>query len=207
MANYVSKGNMIGIINTGAGNFQSVANALEKIGVKYSFVDSNNFKNFENYILPGVGSFKYAMNNLEQKSLIKPIKSLIDQPDKKILGICLGMQLLYENSEEDNFCEGLKIIKGRVKKIKHEVVPNVGWRQVKLIKKNSITQDIPSQSFFYHVHSYACYTDDPNVVIGKLEYNDVFDVIINFKNFYATQFHPEKSQNLGIKILKNFLNL
>ena len=157
----------------------TLAELLSK-GAKHNFVDSDNFNNFDNYILPGVGSFKYAMNNLEQKSLIKPIKSLIDQPNKRILGICLGMQLLYESSEEDDFCEGLKIINGKVKKIKHQIVPNVGWRQVELIKKNILTQDIPTQSFFYHVHSYACYTDDQNVVIGKLEYEDEFDVIINF---------------------------
>ena len=198
---------MIGIIDTESSNIQSVTNALNFLDTKFSIVDKDTIDNFDKFILPGVGSYKFAMNKLDEKNLISPIKSILKDTKKNFLGICLGMQLLYQYSEEDGLCEGLGALTGNVTKIKHQVVPNIGWRKVDFIKENDITSSIFEDRFFYHIHSFACRSENREIVIGTINYGNTIDVIVNQSNIFATQFHPEKSQKSGLKILENFISV
>ena len=137
---------MIAIIDYGSSNIASIANSLNYLGKDYTLItNGNEMENFSKFILPGVGSFKYAMQNLDKKKFIEPIRNIINFPNKSILGICLGMQLFYSRSEEDDGCEGMDIIKGNVMKIDNSQlpVPNTGWRQCMLTnRKDELFENI-----------------------------------------------------------------
>ncbi len=128
-----------------------------------------------------------------------------------IFGICLGMQLFYENSEEDGGSDGLGLIKGSVKLIKKNSkefrVPNIGWRRLNILKKNLLFESIDDLSAFYFVHKYECHTENKDSLIGNIDYSKKIDSVINFKNVYGTQFHPEKSQKTGIKLINNLTQI
>ena len=198
----------IGIIDYGSGNLQSIINALDYLKIPNEIVDnSKNLSLFEKVILPGVGSFEYAMNNLNSTSFSDTIIELVKLRKISLLGICLGMQLLYEYSDEDDGCRGLGIISGKVKKIKSKEgirVPNIGWRKIHNSNNSNLFSDIEIDPIFYFVHSYACDTVDKKFVTGVLNYGQSFDVMIEADNVFGTQFHPEKSQLAGLQILKNF---
>ncbi len=199
---------MIGIFDYGAGNIGSVINVLNLLNKDFELISNKqNIFNYEHYILPGVGSFKHAMQKLEEKKFIEPIKKISINKSKKILGICLGMQLFYDFSDEDDGCEGLGIINGVVKRISKAITPNVGWHPLELDSTNKLFYNIENKAFFYFVHSYACFTKNNNIVKAKLDYGEIFDVIIQTENIVGTQFHPEKSQKSGIQIIKNFINI
>jgi len=198
----------IGIIDYGLGNLQSIVNALNYLKIPNKIVnDAKDLHLFSKAILPGVGSFEYGMKNLTQTSFSNSILELVKSNNFFLLGICLGMQLLYEFSEEDDGCKGLGIIPGKVKRIKNKKnirVPNIGWRKIVNSNESILIKDIEIEPIFYFVHSYACETLNKKVVTGVLNYGESFDAIIETDNVFGTQFHPEKSQAAGLKVLKNF---
>lgn len=211
MEQIISNKNTIGIIDYGAGNITSVINALNYLKVDNALItSSNDLKKFSKVILPGVGSFKRSMKLLKKRNLDTGIKSFIMNPANKILGICLGMQLLYEFSEEDGGCEGLGIIKGTVTKLLESddfKIPNVGWCEISIKSPSVLYKDVTSRLILYFVHSYACHTAEESSISGTLDYNGLFSCSLEHENIFAVQFHPEKSQSVGLQILSNFIKL
>lgn len=201
----------IAIIDYGSGNIQSIVNALNYLKIPNELVDkSEKLSLYDKAILPGVGSFKHAMKNLIRTSFSETIINLTNKKKIHLLGICLGMQLFYDFSEEDGGCEGLGVISGSVKKIDNFInirVPNIGWRKITSFSDTNLLNGIKIDPTFYFVHSYACHTTDASIVKGKLKYGKIFDVLIEKQNIFGTQFHPEKSQQDGLQILKNFSNI
>ena len=201
----------VGILNYGMGNILSVKNSLDFLNVKNEIAQNGeNLKKFTHIILPGVGSFKKAMANLEKKNFINSLKDYVNNSDKKLLGICLGMQLLGKSSTENGFTKGLNFIDIEVKKFSDtEVgelkVPHVGFNEVKFNNDSNFFQNIKNGSDFYFVHSFRMEPKNLNKDFATCNYG--FDFLAAFKknNIYGTQFHPEKSQINGIKIIKNFL--
>lgn len=209
---------MISIIDYGMGNLRSVSKALESVGAKVKV--TNNPKDIvsaEAIVLPGVGAFCRGMENLEQSGLSPAILESIKN-NKPFLGICLGLQLLFTESEEHGISKGLDVIKGRVKKFSPGVkIPHMGWNNIKSNIKNQkskigneklkILEDIPDGSYFYFVHSYYVQPEDKDTIIATTFYGKEFVSAINKDNIWGVQFHPEKSSDLGLKILKNFVDL
>lgn len=200
---------MIAIIDYGAGNLHSVANALTYLGAEY-IVTSNENEIFtaDKVILPGVGAFADAMANLEEKGLDKIIKNLVAL-NKPLLGICLGLQLMFEESEESPGVKGLGIFKGKIVKIPDRglKIPHMGWNNISLTKNSKILKDLGDEPFVYFVHSYYLISEDKTIVSAYTEYGEKLDIAIEKDNIFATQFHPEKSGDVGIKILKNFIEI
>jgi len=197
---------MIVIIDYGLGNLGSVKNALDKLGVD-SMV-SKSVKDIEKatgLVLPGVGSATEGMKNLRKSGLNKVILKQI-KLKKPILGICLGMQLLFFLSEEGN-TECLNVIEGKVKRFNNKLkVPQIGWNQVKQ-KPSKLFLGIKDKSYFYFVHSYYCQASEEKIIIGSTEYGINFTSAIEDKNIFGVQFHPEKSGENGLKLLKNFVDI
>lgn len=193
----------IAIIDYGASNLQSVANALRALGRDFEVVsDPKKISAFNKIILPGVGAAGSAMEKLRNSGFAKVLPKL----KVPTLGICLGMQLFADFSEE-NQTKCLSIIPGKVKRFKTELkVPHMGWNKVDLIRESALTSGIPNSSYFYFVHSY--YLDaDESCGIGETAYDINFPAIVQKNNFYGTQFHPEKSGEWGMKLLNNFCDL
>lgn len=210
---------MIVIIDYGIGNIGSVANALSKLEIENRISsDPGIIAKATGLILPGVGAAGQGMENLKKRNLISVIKNAAIS-NKPILGICLGMQLLFDESEEGNV-KCLGIFNGTVKKYKKErKVPQIGWNQVKYqkssrssrdknqnykLKIKNLSRDIPDGSFFYFVNSYYCDPKDKSIVSGTSNYGEQFASLISKDNIVATQFHPEKSGRAGFILLKNF---
>ena len=193
----------IAIIDYGASNLQSVANALTSIGKSFEIInDPKKLIDFDKVILPGVGAAGSAMKKLKESGFADVLPKL----KIPILGVCLGLQLFADSSEEDD-TKCLSIIPGKVKKFQTELkVPHMGWNQVELVKESPLTAEIPNDTFFYFVHSYYLETRD-EFVVGKTAYEINFPAIIQIDNFYAVQFHPEKSGKWGLKLLANFCDL
>ena len=202
---------MIGIIDYGLSNISSIANAVLKLNHKYEVVDDQKKLNkFSKIILPGVGSFPKAIKNLKEKKLFDSLKKFILHEKKPFLGICLGMQLLFQYSSEDEGSEGLGVLSGKVKQLapnKNFKVPNIGWREIEIIKKSILLNDIQDKPIFYFVHKYACFSLEKENTVAELNYGNKFDCIVEKENIFATQFHPEKSQKTGLKLLNNFLKI
>ncbi|OGE64547.1 imidazole glycerol phosphate synthase, glutamine amidotransferase subunit [Candidatus Daviesbacteria bacterium RIFCSPLOWO2_02_FULL_36_7] len=195
---------MIVIIDYGLGNLASITNALNKLGIKSSISGNPSvIKKAAALILPGVGAAGEGMKNLKKKGLDKIILQEITK-GKPLLGICLGMQLLFEKSEEGNVsCLG--IFKGKVKKFKKErKIPQIGWNNVLFANKQKLFQGIPDKSFFYFVNSFYCQPQDKSIIAGITEYGERFASIVIRNNVAGMQFHPEKSADSGLKLLKNF---
>ncbi len=202
---------MIGIINYGMGNLQSVKNSLDFLGIPNIFVNKpQEIDQCDKIILPGVGAFGSAMEKLDKLGFSKTIRDSARRK-KPILGICLGMQLLFEESEEYGFHSGLGLIKGQVLPLKKEVkkipVPHVGWNNIHKNKDSVLLQDIKDDSCFYFVHSFYCQPNDKSITIAGTDYGIKFTVAIEKGNVFGCQFHPEKSQAYGLKLLKNFQEL
>jgi len=198
------------IINYGMGNIHSVYNALVSLGIKP--IVTNNKKELPNadaFILPGVGAFPNAINNLLELDLVDEIKNQVLIKNKNILGICLGMQLFADYSEEGGFNKGLSLIPGKVldlgKKIKNRV-PHIGWNSLIINNNSSLFKDILNKQDFYFVHRYY-YDCDNKYILAKTPYEIDVTAVINHKNIYGVQFHPERSHNTGIKLLHNFVKL
>ncbi len=196
---------MIAIIDYGMGNLRSVEKGLEKVGVQVKVTSEPEIiSKARGIVLPGVGAFAKCLNNLKKRGLISLLKNLIFS-NKPFLGICLGFQLLFEESEENGLTKGLGIIKGKVVRLPSFVkVPHMGWNQIKVIKKIPIFTDIPNSSFFYFAHSYYGKTQSDKVVAAKTQYGIEFPSSVCQDNLIGVQFHPEKSSYFGLKLLENF---
>lgn len=195
---------MTAIIDFGAGNTKSVMNLLDRIQQDYMLTDDSSLiLEADRVILPGVGHAKAAMKSLKDKELDKGISQI----RKPLLGICLGMQLLFEYTEEGD-TECLGILKGSVKRFSSmggEKVPHMGWNSTTLDKKNQLFQHMPDTAYFYYVHSY--YMSNSLASIADCEYILPFDAGVQSNSIYAVQFHPEKSGKMGEQLVKNFLNI
>ncbi len=203
---------MIGIIDYGLGNLRSVAAAVKKVGFEPEITDNpERLEKAEKLILPGVGAFGDGMINLERKKLIPVLDSLVISNEKPILGICLGFELLCKKSYEFGEHEGLGWIDSQVVRFPSRKgtlrVPHVGWNDLIQISPCPLFEGIPVDALFYHVHSYYMVCDDESVIKGKCEYGVKFVSVIQSRNIFGTQFHPEKSQYHGLKMLHNFLTL
>ena len=199
---------MIAIIDYGAGNLQSVKNALDYLKVD-SIITSNarDIIKAKKVIFPGVGSFGDGIRALYELDLVDPIMKVIED-NKPFLGICLGMEVLFEKSEESPGVEGLGIFGGRVKKFKGSLkIPHIGWNQIKIQKESAILEGIPDNSFFYFVHSYYAEPKDKEIALAKTDYGEEFVSAVEKGNIFALKFHPERSGDIGLSILKNFARL
>ncbi len=191
------------------GNLRSVSKALETVGVKTRVTNRpEDIVSATAIVLPGVGAFSRGMENLKRDKLLTAILENIKK-NKPFLGICLGLQLLFTESEEHGICKGLNVIKGSVKKFAPNVkIPHIGWNQIKIKNgKFKILKDIPNGSYFYFDHSYYVEPEDKNTVVAITEYGKDFVSVVNKDNVWGMQFHPEKSSTLGLKILENFVEL
>lgn len=200
---------MIAIIDYDAGNLRSVEKAFLYLGKSIVVTRKpEEILNADAVVLPGVGSFRDAMDKLKMYGLCDVIKKAIELK-KPFLGICLGMQLLYDFSEEGN-AEGLGILCGKVKRFteKENVkVPQIGWNCLEIKKDSKILNGIGKKPYVYFVHSYYVDAADKSDVAAQVTYGDVADVVVEHDNIMLTQFHPEKSSEIGLKILENFANL
>lgn len=200
---------MIGIIDYGMGNLRSVEKALLSLGADCSILDSPpSRQHYQGVILPGVGAFGEAMENLRRYGWIGWIQETV-KAGIPFLGICLGLQLLFSRSEEGRGDEGLGLIPGKVVKFSPSVgiIPHMGWNQLKIVSPTPLLSGIREESYVYFVHSYHALPDDPAVIAATTDYGADFVSAIASKNIYGLQFHPEKSQAVGLKILKNFIGL
>jgi len=198
---------LIAIINYGAGNLYSISKALEGLGARVKITSNPDIvKSAGAVVLPGVGAFDSAIKNLNRLGLVATIRKVIEE-GKPFLGICLGMQLLFTESEEGK-CKGLNIIKGRVRRFKNvEKIPHMGWNQVEPEKEMSIWKGLPGPAWMYFVHSYYPEPEELGIVAATTEYGVKFASVIWRDNVFATQFHPEKSHRDGLQMLKNFIRL
>jgi imidazole glycerol-phosphate synthase subunit HisH len=204
---------MIGIIDYGMGNLFSVSKALERLNVPYFISDeSEKLMNANGLILPGVGSFRDAMLRLNESGLSELIKQYVEA-GKPFLGICLGMQLLFEESEENGFTRGLGLLSGQVVRFSGKSndginykVPHMGWNKLTFKRSANILNKI-SQSHVYFVHSYYVKTDDKDVLIASSDYHIEVPALVGNRNILGMQFHPEKSSKLGMQLFKNFVDL
>ncbi len=199
---------MIAIIDYGAGNIFSIENALHQINAEYILTnDIETIKNSDAIILPGVGAFKSAMEKLNSSGLIPTLKE--QAKIKPFLGICLGMQMLFEKSFEFGECKGLSLLKGYVDIIleKDLIIPHMGWNKLEIQNDCSLLEGIGDDAYVYFVHSYKAYCND-DVICAYSEYGSKVPALVSDGNFvYGAQFHPEKSSEIGLKILTNFVKL
>lgn len=201
---------MISIVDYGMGNLRSVQKAFEKLGVAAKIVTRpEEIQAAERLVLPGVGAFRDAIHELQRQELVEPIKSHI-HADKPFLGICLGLQMLFDISHEDGEWPGLGVIPGRVVRFAEHPelkVPHMGWNQLEVVGEPRLLKNIPREAYFYFVHSYFVEPQDDSVIAARTEYGQRFVSMIARGNLFATQFHPEKSQTVGLKLLHNFATL
>ena len=197
---------MIAIVDYGVGNIRNVERAFRKLDMDVVVTrDTDVIDKSEVIILPGVGAYRDAMMNLQKYNLIDCLKRNVES-GKLIFGICLGMQLLLEESQEAPGIKGLAVVKGKVVKFKGNlIVPHMGWNQIK-IKNGNIFRGVKDGSYFYFAHSYYCKPSEP-VISATTKYGVEFASALNKDKVWAVQFHPEKSQELGLKVLRNFLEI
>ena len=205
--------NSIVIIDYNMGNLRSVQKAFEKVGSTAVITnDINTIKNASKIVLPGVGSFADGMKNLNNLGLIDVLNEEILINKKPFLGICLGMQLIAKKSHENGETQGLNWVDAEVVKFEFKTlnkklkVPHVGWNNILLANKQSLFNNIENNSDFYFVHSYHFQTNE-NVLTSTTDYGFNFVSSVQKENIYAVQFHPEKSQTVGLKLLENFVNI
>ncbi len=196
---------MIAIIDYGMGNLRSVQKGFEKVGFSARVTaDPDVVRKAEKVVLPGVGAFGDAMVNLREAGMVAAIGETV-KAGKPFLGICLGLQLMFETSEEGGIFKGLGIFPGQVKLLPPGLkVPHMGWNQIEIQKPDPILKGVPDGSMFYFVHSYYAAPADPGVITTLTKYGIKFMSIASLGNIFGIQFHPEKSSTLGLNILKNF---
>jgi glutamine amidotransferase len=199
---------MIAIIDYGMGNLRSVSKALEHLGCSYKLcTKGGDLGQASQVILPGVGAFGDAMKELKARGFIGPIGELLKRKTK-LMGVCLGLQLFFEKSEENPGIPGLGILKGAVRKFRSSNVkiPHMGWNNLKILKKHPMLEGIESGDYFYFVHSYFGKPKTQSLMLANCHYGrEDFAAAIGNDHIFATQFHPEKSQAKGLRILKNFI--
>lgn len=200
---------MTGIINYGAGNIFSVINCLQKLNENTLIVSNpKKLSEVHRIILPGVGAFDQGIRFLKKYGLIDVIYTEIKK-GKPLLGICLGLQILFEKSQEGKL-KGLGVLKGEVKKFpekKRFFVPHMGWNSVKIVKNSDFLKGIPDRNLFYFAHSFYPVPDESDIIYGTTEYGIEFTSIVQKENVIGVQFHPEKSSEYGLLLIKNFLKM
>jgi glutamine amidotransferase len=202
---------MIAIIDYGMGNIHSVNKALQLYGAKTSVTNKpEDIQACEKAVLPGVGAFDDAMQELKKQGLLPVINAHIKNK-KPFLGICLGMQLLFEKSEEAKLSRGLGILKGTVKRFREArslKVPHMGWNQLRKTAGDCpLLKDIPDNAYVYFCHSYYPQPQGKDVTAATTDYGENFASVVWQDNIYGVQFHPEKSQSIGLKMIENFVDL
>ena len=201
---------MIAIIDYDAGNIKSVEKALQKLGQETIITrDAQTILNADKVILPGVGAFGDAMENLRKYHLDEVIYQVVEK-GTPFLGICLGLQLLFEKSDESKGVKGLGILEGEVCKIPESEglkIPHMGWNSLHLQNDGRLYKGLDENSYVYFVHSYYLKAKDENIVKATTEYSTQIHASVEQGNVFACQFHPEKSSDVGFKILKNFVEL
>jgi len=208
---------VIAMVDYDMGNLRSVSNAFRRLGAKVSLTrDPSVIAGASHVVLPGVGAFKDCMANLERFGLIEPVIKSIES-GKPFLGICLGLQLLFEEGLEFGLHKGLGILKGQVVRFDDHMrgsdgvrlkIPHMGWNDIRQEKDSLLLKGIPDGSYFYFVHSYYALPAEPEAVnLTTTDYGVRFTSAIEFDNIMACQFHPEKSQALGLRIIKNFMEI
>ena len=201
---------MIAIIDYDAGNIRSVEKALKFLGQDVKITrDPEEILSAEKVILPGVGAFGDAMRKLKEYGLDQVIRKTAGK-ETPFLGICLGLQLLFERSDEAPGVEGLGILKGEILRLPEKEgykIPHMGWNSLELIHNGRLFQDLPEDPYVYFVHSYYLKAADETIVKARTEYTTAIDASVEQGNVFACQFHPEKSSETGLKILKNFVEL
>ncbi len=204
---------MIALIDYGISNLRSVQKAFEHLGTEATLVDTpDRIAQADRLILPGVGAFPAGLQGLRERGLIEPIRQAA-RDGKPLLGICLGMQLLFESSDEMGETQGLGLLPGKVARIGRQSsavrglkVPHMGWNQLDIVREHPLVRGLASGSYAYFVHSYAVYPDQREIVLATTDYGGAFASIVGRDNVCGLQFHPEKSQAVGLKLLKNFLS-
>ncbi len=202
---------MIAIVDYGMGNISSVEKAFHKIGAEaFVTADPAKVRNAAGIVLPGVGAFRDCMANLDSMRMLDTIVSEV-RKGKPYLGICLGLQILFTRSEEFGDCRGLDLFPGNVVRFRLNdpllKIPHMGWNAVAYQKRPPICAEVPDGSYFYFVHSYYVVPEDPGIIAGTTDYGTTFASMIWKDNVMATQFHPEKSQEAGLHVLKGFEGL
>jgi glutamine amidotransferase len=213
---------MMALIDYGISNLRSVQKAFEHLDTVVTLVDTpERLAQADRLILPGVGAFPAGMHGLQERGLIEPIKQAA-RDGKPLIGICLGMQLLFETSDEMGETQGLGVLPGRVTRMQDArskrqeagrspqsvlKIPHMGWNQLEVMRDHPLVRDLVSGSYAYFVHSYAIYPEDQDLVLATTDYGGPFASIVGRGKICGLQFHPEKSQAMGLKLLRNFLNL
>lgn len=201
---------MTAIIDYDAGNIKSVEKALQALGEDAIITrEREKILNADRVILPGVGAFGDAMDKLRAYGLEEIIHQVVDK-GIPFLGICLGLQLLFEKSEESEGVRGLGLLKGEILRIPESEglkIPHIGWNSLKFPNKGRLFEGIPKESYVYFVHSYYLKAEDESIVKASTQYGTLIHASVEKDNIFACQFHPEKSSEVGLKILKNFISI
>lgn len=201
---------MVAIIDYDAGNIKSVQKAIEYLGEEVIITrEPEVILNASRVILPGVGAFGDAMEKLHKYNLVDVIKEVVKR-EIPFLGICLGLQLLFETSDETPGVQGLGILKGKIKRIPEHgelKIPHIGWNSLAFPNRGRLYEGISEESYVYFVHSYYLDAEDKGIVVATTEYGTTIHASVEQGNVFACQFHPEKSSSVGLKILDNFLKI
>ena len=199
---------MIAVIDYGAGNLFSVCNALKYLNIAHTVTkDAEELDRADAVILPGVGAFPAAMASLRETGLVDRIKE--NAKKKPLLGICLGMQMLFERSDENGICEGLGLIPGEVRRIPSQnvIIPHMGWNELVITQESPLLKDIETPVYTYFVHSYQAFCNDRNI-IAYCDYDGKVPALVTDGKFvFGSQYHPEKSGEKGLQMLRNFEEL
>ena len=196
------------IIDYGVGNLRSVEKAFQAGGTE-AVVSSDErvLRAAQRLVLPGVGAFRACMSALAERGFDELVRERV-AAGTPLLGVCVGMQMLFEESEEFGTTRGLGFLRGRVRRFAEDLrVPQVGWNQVEWAKPHALAEGIGSGEFFYFVHSFYCETEDAAVVLGRTEYGGGYASVVARANVCGVQFHPEKSQSAGLRLLRNFAEM
>ena len=201
----------IAVVDYGRGNLRSVQKALEEVGLSARVSrDPQEILDAHAVVLPGVGAFRDCMENLRRLGLLEPVLRSVES-GKPFLGICLGLQILFDESEEFGPTPGLGLFAGKVRRFPAHApammdlkIPHMGWNTVQRASDSKLFDGIPPETYFYFVHSYYVEPEDPQIVLARTEYGLSFTSVVQKDHVVAVQFHPEKSQGFGLKLLRNF---
>lgn len=198
---------MIALVDYGIGNLRSVEKALEAVGADVRLTeDSDRILAADKVVLPGVGAFGDGMTGLQARGLVPAIKTVVSR-GTPLLGICLGMQVLFESSSERGQHAGLGLLPGRVRRFQNSTlkIPQTGWNQIRPVRESRLLQGLTPGSYAYFNHSYYCDPQDQQDVLAQTDYGIDYASVVGHGRLYGIQFHPEKSQSVGLAILKNFV--